>query len=87
MSNDPNIKQLQDTINDLTQRVAQIEKEKEEIIDNFQVSTNVLLEKIKDLEAANLGSRPQTALILKKLGISLIRCPQRSAGTENTTLA
>jgi septation ring formation regulator EzrA len=74
MSNDPNIKQLQATIIELTNKIEQLEKEEEEIIENFQVSTNVLLEKIKDLEAANLGSRPQTALILKKLGILIPRC-------------
>ena len=70
-----NVQQLNDIIESLQIKVDQLEKEKEDIIDNFQISTNVLLEKIKDLEAAAQGSRPQTAMILKKLGSHIIRCP------------
>lgn len=47
------------------------EFEKEQIIENFQVSTSVLLDRLKDFEAerhAVEGERPQTASVLSKLG-------------------
>jgi len=41
-------------------------EEKEEMIDSFKTSTNILLEKIKDLESQKTGYRPQTANILAR---------------------
>lgn len=35
----------------LNQRIERIEREKEDMIDNFKLSSSVLLERLKDLEA------------------------------------
>lgn len=35
----------------LNQRIERIEREKEDMIDNFKLSSGVLLERLKDLEA------------------------------------
>ena len=48
------------------------EAEKDMIIENFQVSTSVLLERLKDFEAEKQssmghGERPQTATVLSKI--------------------
>jgi len=59
-------------IKELETKVAALEKEKEDIVDNFQTSTEVLLERIKDLETSALGARPQTANILARIGIFLL---------------
>ena len=68
-------KEMQELINkkdakikELEEKVETLEKEKDEIIDNFQISTEVLVERIKELESASLGARPQTASILKRIG-------------------
>lgn len=46
----------------LNQRIGQLEKEREDMIDNFKLSSTVLLERLKDLEAqasgSMLGERP-----------------------------
>ena len=44
-----------------------LEKEKEDLIDNFKNTTNVLLEKIKENEYKESGMRPETPFIAKKL--------------------
>jgi hypothetical protein len=44
-----------------------LEKEKEDLIENFKNTTNVLLEKIKELEFDQTGIRPQTPFIANKL--------------------
>jgi DNA-directed RNA polymerase subunit RPC12/RpoP len=44
-----------------------LEKEKEDLIENFKTTTNVLLEKIKDLEQTSYGKRPDTAIIMDKI--------------------
>ena len=36
--------------------------------ESFSISTNVLIERLKDLEGKSLGYRPQTAIILDKIG-------------------
>lgn len=53
----------------LNQKVERIEKEKQDMIDNFKLSSSVLLERLKDLEAQSsmIGERPQTANVLSKL--------------------
>jgi uncharacterized coiled-coil protein SlyX len=48
-------------------------EEKEEMIDSFKTSTNILLERIKDLEAQKTGYRPQTANILARPSKRMIR--------------
>lgn len=55
-------------IRELEGKLAAVEREKDEIIDNFQTSTEVLLERIKELEAASFGARPQTANVLERIG-------------------
>ncbi len=47
--------------------VFSLEKEKEDLIENFKTTTNVLLEKIKENEYNNTGMRPETPFITKKL--------------------
>ena len=38
------------------------------MVDNFKLSSSVLLERLKDLEAqTNLGERPQTAQVLNNI--------------------
>ena len=58
-------------IRELEDKVKATEKERDDMIDNFQTSTEVLLERIKELESISLGARPQTANILQRIGISL----------------
>jgi hypothetical protein len=48
--------------------ILSLEKEKEDLIENFKTTTNILLEKIKDLEDKNFGKRPDTARILDGVG-------------------
>ena len=55
-------------IKELEEKVTALEKEKDDIVDNFQTSTEVLLDRIKELEAVSLGARPQTANILQRIG-------------------
>ena len=43
----------------LNQKIHRIEQEREDMIDNFKLSSSVLLERLKDLEAqTSLGERP-----------------------------
>jgi hypothetical protein len=44
-----------------------LEKEKEDLIENFKNTTNVLLDKIKENEFKESGMRPETPFITKKL--------------------
>lgn len=49
-----------------------LEREKQDMIDNFKLSSSVLLERLKDLEAQTsgfmgMGERPQTASVLSKI--------------------
>jgi hypothetical protein len=56
----------------LNQKIDRIEREKQDMIDNFKLSSSVLLERLKDLEAQSSlmmgGERPQTANVLSKIG-------------------
>lgn len=55
-------------IQSLKEKIARMEEEKIDMIDNFKLSTSVLLERLKDLEAQNsLGERPQTANVLGRI--------------------
>lgn len=53
----------------LTEKIDRLEKEKQDMIDNFKLSSSVLLERLKDLEAQTsmIGERPQTANVLSKI--------------------
>ncbi len=44
------------------------------MIDNFKLSSSVLLERLKDLESQTsmIGERPQTANVLSKIGKTLV---------------
>ena len=44
-----------------------LEKEKQDLIENFKETTNILLERIKELEQNQSGCRPQTAMILNDI--------------------
>ena len=44
-----------------------LEKEKEALINNFKITTDSLIEKIKQVEFKNQGIRPQTACIIKDI--------------------
>lgn len=47
--------------------IASLEKEKEDLIENYRNTTNTLLDRIKDLESKNIGARPETAFIIDKM--------------------
>ena len=55
----------------LTQKSKTLSEEKDQLIDSFQLSSQVLLERIKDLEAQLNpmagGDRPETANVLGKI--------------------
>src|SRR5690606_15157383 len=47
--------------------IQSLEKEKEDLIENFRNTTSVLLERIKDLEQNQFGMRPQTPNIMAQI--------------------
>lgn len=47
--------------------IVSLEKEKEDLIENFKNTTNILIEKLKENEFQNSGIRPQTPFITKNL--------------------
>lgn len=47
--------------------IISLEKEKEDMIENFKTTTNVLIDKIKEMEFKESGFRPETPFIAKKL--------------------
>lgn len=47
--------------------ITSLEQEKIDLISNFKETTNILLERIKELEEKTYGQRPQTALIMKNI--------------------
>ena len=53
----------------LNEKIQRLDKEKQDMIENFKLSSSVLLERIKDLEAQSsmIGERPQTANVLSKI--------------------
>ena len=57
------------TIEELRAEVRRMIEEREDMIDSFKVSTNVLIERLKDLESQKTGYRPQTANVLPKASI------------------
>ena len=58
--------------------IISLEKEKEDLIENYKNTTNSLLDRIKDLESKNIGARPETAFILDKMNTK-----QRENNTSN----
>ena len=54
-------------ISQLKSYINSLEKEKEDLINNFKITTDTLLEKIKQIEYNNQGIRPQTACIIKDI--------------------
>jgi len=67
----------------LTEKVSRLERDKMDMIDNFKLSSSVLLERLKDLEAQSsmIGERPQTACVLSKIG--KMRCLPSSILNSN----
>lgn len=47
--------------------IASLEREKEDIIENFKNTTNILLERIKQKEYEDYGVRPETAKIVENI--------------------
>ena len=66
-------------ISQLKSYINSLEKEKEDLINNFKITTDTLLEKIKQIEYNNMGIRPQTAHIIKDIKEN----KKRSAKTKN----
>ncbi len=60
-----NYKDLQ--IQKLKFYIVSLEREKEDIIENFKNTTNILLEKIKQKEYEDYGVRPETAKIVENI--------------------
>lgn len=53
------LEQQKKEIKYLNQKIERLQKENDDMIDNFKLSTGVLLERLKDLEAQqSLGERP-----------------------------
>ena len=52
-------------ITQLKSNINSLQKEKEDLINNFKITTDTLIEKIKQLEFNNRGIRPETASIIK----------------------
>ena len=59
------ISEKDEIINQLNEQIQHLIIEKDDMIESFQISTNILIEKIKELEAQKLGYRPQTAQIIQ----------------------
>jgi hypothetical protein len=54
------------------------------MIDNFKLSTGVLLERLKDLDSQHsLGERPQTATVLSKLSNAVSLNPTDAEANGN----
>jgi len=67
------IESMRTEISYLKKKVKTAANEKESLVENFKMSSGVLLERIKDLEAcrdpnAEPGERPQTSTVLSKIG-------------------
>ena len=54
-------------ISQLKSYISSLEKEKEDLINNFKITTDTLIERIKQIEFNNIGVRPQTACIIKDI--------------------
>ena len=54
-------------ISQLKSYITSLEKEKEDLINNFKITTDTLIERIKQIEFNNQGIRPQTACIIKDI--------------------
>ena len=54
-------------ISQLKSYINSLEKEKEDLINNFKITTDTLIEKIKQIEFNTQGIRPQTASIIKDI--------------------
>ena len=54
-------------ISQLKSYITSLEKEKEDLINNFKITTDTLIERIKQIEFNNQGIRPQTACIIKEI--------------------
>ena len=73
----------------LTEKVSRLEQDKVDMIDNFKLSSTVLLERLKDLEeqTSMIGERPQTANVLSKISkceeTQLVMCRCRGAGPSH----
>ena len=58
------LKEKDDIIRELEDVIEYMKKEKDEMIDHFKISTNILIERMKHEEEKRTGIRPQTAQLL-----------------------
>lgn len=59
--------ELKTRVKELEAAVYLLQDEKENLIENFQTSTNILIERIKKLEEQVHGQRPQTAQLMRNI--------------------
>jgi hypothetical protein len=64
--------------------IISLEKEKEDLIENFKNTTNVLIEKLKENEFKESGIRPETPFITKKLKTNAINPVKRPGSKTNS---
>jgi hypothetical protein len=69
-------------INKLKAYIASLEKEKEDLVENFKTTTNVLLEKIKESDYRDYGQRPQTAQIVSDIQSKNKKQPEKYVEKE-----
>lgn len=58
------ITQKDGEIERLNSEIEMLRNEQEAMVESFRISTDLLLERLKDLETANFGQRPVTAQVL-----------------------
>lgn len=55
--------------------IGSLEQEKQDLMENFKETTNILLERIKELEEKKHGERPQTAMIMNDIKTKKLQPP------------
>ncbi|CAL1134840.1 unnamed protein product [Cladocopium goreaui] len=65
VSNELNL--LKSEVKRLRSKVQSLQREKDDMVDNFRSTTQILLNRIKELEAGDAPSRPQTAAVIDRI--------------------
>eukprot|EP00435_Cladocopium_sp_Y103_P005433 s526_g1.t2 len=65
VSNELNL--LKSEVKRLRSKVQSLQREKDDMVDNFRSTTQILLNRIKELEAGDGPSRPQTAAVIDRI--------------------
>lgn len=73
----------------LRSKIGALEREKDDMVDNFRTTTKILLERIKELEAelSESQSRPQTAAVIQRIEHKRSRPPLPQARRSSATAA